>query len=682
LLYQELLRFHSERKDTAALIDVNINRIQFARNNGSINREDSLYYEAVKEMTGRFKANRHAAQAWYLVAQWHADKAHRYNPVSDTTNRWENVKALEIAQRLIPLTDSTEGHYNLFNLYHSIVAQSLNLQIEQVNVPGSAFRTLITYKNADTIYYRVIKASRSLEDSLDKAKEKLGWNAYFTVATKFAYLRQERTALPKTNDYQTHNVEVKMDALPVGKYYLLSSTSPYFSSNAKLSFSTFHVSNISFINNGTNYFVLDRTSGQPLPNASIQIWSHERNYRRSKPSRQESYVADENGHFKLAVKKDNNRNVQLEINHGKDYLFIENEQYVSPLYYYNNEHDDEKDTDEEYEEDHVQGYFFTDRSIYRPGQIVYFKMLALTKDRKTKKLKLYTPEDPKEKKYVFLNDVNHKKIDSLLIKLSPYSSFAGSFKLPSNALTGQFSLNSINYNGQVGGYFSVEEYKRPTYSVQLEKPKGTYRLHDTLTVTGTAKAYAGNKVDGATVKYRVTRKGRFLYHWRWYGGRGPATSEATVTFGEATTDGEGKFIIKFAATPDETVSEESLPIFDFHINADVTDVAGETRSSQTTVSAGYHSLNLRLNVKETEEVDSLKQIVVNTTNIAGEKEPASVKINIYSLLSPKELIRDDYGSNRINSFIRKMNTGNTFLTMNIRMKATKATGLKEKLCTR
>ena len=29
--------------------------------------------------------------------------------------------------------------------------------------------------------------------------------------------------------------------------------------------------------------------------------------------------------------------------------------------------------------------FFTDRSIYRPGQTVYFKGIVLTKDRKTRK---------------------------------------------------------------------------------------------------------------------------------------------------------------------------------------------------------------------------------------------------------------------------------------------------------
>ena len=52
----------------------------------------------------------------------------------------------------------------------------------------------------------------------------------------------------------------------------------------------------------------------------------------------------------------------------------------------------------------------------------------------------------------------------------------------------------------------MEEYKRPKFYVDYEKIKGTYKVNDKIKVTGIAKAYAGNNIDGAIVKYRVVRQ--------------------------------------------------------------------------------------------------------------------------------------------------------------------------------
>jgi hypothetical protein len=35
----------------------------------------------------------------------------------------------------------------------------------------------------------------------------------------------------------------------------------------------FYVSTISYVNNGPDYFILHRETGQPLANATVQIWS-------------------------------------------------------------------------------------------------------------------------------------------------------------------------------------------------------------------------------------------------------------------------------------------------------------------------------------------------------------------------------------------------------------------------
>src|SRR4029079_5756152 len=157
-------------------------------------------------------------------------------------------------------------------------------------------------------------------------------------------------------------------------------------------------------------------------------------------------------------------------------------------------------------------FFFTDRSIYRPGQTVYFKGIAIIPD-KEKTNKVLADFNT----YIYFKDANDEIIDSIKLKTNDYGSFSGKFQIPQGILNGEFSIQAENEKGQTD--FSVEEYKRPKCYVEYEKIKGTFKVSDKIKMTGFAKAYAGNNIDGAMVKYRVVRQARFPYPWlskRWW----------------------------------------------------------------------------------------------------------------------------------------------------------------------
>lgn len=99
--------------------------------------------------------------------------------------------------------------------------------------------------------------------------------------------------------------------------------------------------------------------------------------------------------------------------------------------------------------------------------------------------------------------------------------------------------------------------------MEIPQPKGSYRVNDSITVTGTAKAFAGNNIDGAKVTYRVTRKTRMPVWWFWgYYARFGGNNEATeISNGELTTDANGSFHIVFKAIPDESVDKKVSPYF-------------------------------------------------------------------------------------------------------------------------
>src|SRR5690606_18456373 len=150
----------------------------------------------------------------------------------------------------------------------------------------------------------------------------------------------------------------------------------------------------------------------------------------------------------------------------------------------------------------------------------------------------------------------------------------GEFVLPSDGLTGQYSIELLA-GVSAATYFSVEEYKRPKFETKFDPVTETFKVNDSVTVKGTALAYAGSNITDAKVIYRVSRKVQYPDWFYWY--RPWFNSEPQeITHGESITNAKGEFKITFKALPDESVDKKSLPIFQYEVTADVTDVNGET----------------------------------------------------------------------------------------------------------
>ncbi|HMC84258.1 MAG TPA: hypothetical protein VKI61_01975, partial [Chitinophagaceae bacterium] len=233
-------------------------------------------------------------------------------------------------------------------------------------------------------------------------------------------------------------------------------------------------------------------------------------------------------------------------------------------------------------------------------------------------------------------------IDSIELNTNEYGSYSGKFVLPQGTLNGIFTLRDINIKGNTS--FSMEEYKRPVFSVEYETIKGSYKVNDSVSIIGFAKAYAGNNIDGAQIKFRVQRVARFIYPWLYWKWGYPRANNIEITNGVTTTDAEGKFKITFKAIPDLTINKDLEPVFDYKINADITDINGETRSGETTVPVAYKALQLNIGLEDGQNIiaDSLKNISISTKNIAGTPEPALITMIISKLQSPDRLIRERY----------------------------------------
>ncbi|MGN6531426.1 MAG: alpha-2-macroglobulin family protein [Ginsengibacter sp.] len=638
IIFQKLLAFHQNDKNADALIDADMERINFVYQYGVMQNKDSLYTGALKHLSEKYADNPLSAQATFLIAQNIYSKAIEANRSKDSSG-FTIIRAKEILDNLVNKFPKSEGGINAQNLLKTILHPTLNLTTEKINVPSQPFRTLVNYQNFNTVYFRIIALTPDLKKSLQKEYDN---DKLFQKLISLKSLRTWKHDLPKTNDYFTHSAEVKIDALPVGEYALIGSADQNFSLDKNpLSAQYFYISDISFINSGLQYFVLNRTTGQPLSAASIQVWNQKYDYstRSNTLTKQAKYIADKNGYFELSElknEKNYSQNIRLDITYKNDRLFLDDYQYIYYNYYNQDESDSDYKDQEKFDEDHAKVFLFTDRSIYRPGQTVYFKGIGVTKNFKTKKSILLQSKDSLN---IIFSNANNQKNDSVKVLLNDFGSFNGKFKIPENKLNGEFNIYVKKYeNSSVS--FSVEEYKRPKFYTEFEKAKGSFRVGDTVSITGFAKAYAGNNIDGAKVSYRVTRVARFLYPWMFWRKPFPIARPMEIANGEITTDADGKFTIKFAAIPDLSIDKKTDPVFDYKVEADVTDINGETRSANITVPVGYKSLNLQIILpQEVINKDSLQSISVSSKNLSGEPERVKADVKIYKLQVPERLIR-------------------------------------------
>ncbi len=626
LLFRDLLKFHLTDANPDALIDADLIRLNFVNSNAVIEGKEKLYEEALLAIEQKYPNNPAIAQAMYLRGGIYLARGQEYEAFTKTENQYEIKRAKELFEMAYARFPKSEGGINAKNAVLQIEKPQLNIETEQVNVPLQPFRSLVKYKNIKTLYMRVIKTTREEIKAIDKRDYEKTWKAY----TEMKAVKSWSINLPDLQDYQEHSTEIKIDGLPNGTYFILASIDANFSLTKNIITKQLtYVSNISYLHTNTNdYYVLDRDNGKPLANAQVQIWESKYNYNSNSYEEvdAEKYTTDKNGFFKMKESKDY-RNFLVQVKHGGDELFMDDNH--SDYIYNSYAPETEKRT-----------FLFTDRSIYRPGQTLYFKGIVVSKEKEVSKSAVIA----NFKTVIYLKDANGQKSAELTVTTNEYGSYKGSFRLPEGVMNGNFSL--YDTTTKASHSFSVEEYKRPKFFTEIQKPKGTYRINDSIEVTGTAKAYAGNNIDGAKVSYRVVRKVRYpiWFGWGGYYKGFPSGSneEMEIANGETKTDAKGEFKIKFKAIPDETVDKKNQPTFYYELSADITDINGETRSGNTSVAVAYQMLQLKIDMPETIPADSLKNLKITSTNLNDIFEKANVNVTITKVISPTKIFRERY----------------------------------------
>jgi uncharacterized protein YfaS (alpha-2-macroglobulin family) len=620
-IYQELLRFHLKDSNPEALIDVDLQRLRFVYKNAPLENADSLYLGVLRKMEQRYISHPSSCEATYEIASFWNTSASRYAPLVSQDHKWDAVRAFNIAQTAIDRFPDSYGARNCKYLQSTITAKNMSFIAEETSTPAKPSRILFSSKNMDKVFVRICKVDPQWNKRMTR---KYYGDELLKQYTRLSAYKSFTIEIPDDKDYQTHSLEIPMPELPAGYYLILTGSAADFSfTNQAVAYADTWVSNLCYLKRSnadytTTFTVLDRNTGLPVPNASVQIYREKYNYtiREYEYTRGPSLVTDADGLFTVPNAQDYNYNYcYADITAGNDR--IQTDAFYQS--YYNPRK----------EEPVLRTVFFTDRAIYRPGQTIYFKgiMLETTGDK--------TVIKPGYQTTVSFYDVNSQKVSEQVLTSNDYGTFSGTFTAPSGVLTGQMYISNVyGYS-----YFSVEEYKRPKFEVTFDPVKGSYKLGEMVTVKGIAKAYAGSSVDQAKVKYRVVRTASFPYWWYYYWGYYPQSPQIEIVNGELETDAEGRFTINFKAIPDNAVSKNSSPIFNYQVYADVTDINGETRSAQTKVRASNTALEVSVGIPEEVERSGDSDFEIVTSNLNGQREHSRGTIEVFRVNEPERIMR-------------------------------------------
>ena len=269
-------------------------------------------------------------------------------------------------------------------------------------------------------------------------------------------------------------------------------------------------------------------------------------------------------------------------------------------------------------------YLYTDRPIYRPGQMVYLKGIARADD------------DARYSLIANLSAVNYtinneqgQQVFSATAPLDDYGAFTGAFALDNSAATGFYYINvcvpdprnfAVGYGrpstGSGGGVYSpaavspaqtdqncrsysvgfqVAAYRAPEFEVTLTTDKSDYQAGDTVNAALDARYFFGGNVANAKVEWTLYARDYFFDRYTgegWYSWGDYDFSYRGVGFnqqianGTGTTDAAGQLSIRL---PADLSQRQNSAVFSLEVSVtDLNDQSVSARASAIVHKSGYY----------------------------------------------------------------------------------------------
>ncbi len=601
-IYQKILSFRLNQKNKLALLLPDLDRLEFVALK-TVNEKNNEWYVSALDILGKqYEQKDICVEILFkkasLYSMMRSPEDGRVIPLKEKKRSQESdeykAKAYQICKDGIRKYPNYKRIGLLKNLESSLTQSHVNVVTDNTVYPGKSLQVKINYRNANKLTVRIYKMNvpstvyENVWNTSGKYKE-----SGTLVDTKIFSLKNE---LP----YLTSDTILELPMKVLGGYeYVI------FADNKQdqIANGYFSVSRLASVarsyDNKYEFLIVDRISGKPIENANVNLYKKVKNKNQLQTS-----ITTGKGGLAIASYEERSRMEYYSVVSGEDTGLLFSAIPWGSRYHIN----DDKVT---------RLNLFTDRSIYRPGQSVYFKGIAYSLQKDSSEVAV-------NQKYVLsLRDPNGQEIDTRVVQTNDMGSFFGEFTLPHGALNGGFSISTDNDGGNV--YFQVEEYKRPGFDITFEPLKDTYSFGDQVTVKGETKTFSGVNLQNVQVKYRIVQ--RYNWFWGWSRGRENQVSEGVIQ-----TDNDGKFAITFLAEKESGDQLIKRLSYNYQIEVSVTDDKGETQQNSTTVPVGTLSMQLTVpSLTDPIDKNNLPEFIVFSKNLNNQVVNSKGSYEIHSL---------------------------------------------------
>lgn len=616
MLLQRGLQITRDDKDLFAKL--NLKRLDHYYQQSRLEDKSELYLKTLERITAQ-ESEVGKYHAYLRMINHHLNEINKYDPFRESaTHAHHGIAAYNLIQRAKSEVRKQDYLNTVEALKNRLLEKSLKLSTEEVVASDLDFPILVQYQNIDKVYLRIIKVgSGDIELFNRQSNEQKKINQLLVNKT----IHENSFDLPGTADYNQHAIELPVTGLKYGTYAVVISGTKDFKVDqihpVAVNFIT--VSDMSYQHSAggsnTRIYVTNNMTGNPIGGVEVEVYSRSYDYtqRKSVTELVATLFTDKNG---LAEYNEQNRSFSFKLIRGNDILDLDRRHY---------------NRQEHPEQEHRQVHLFTDRKIYRPGQIVHFKGLITQQGSEN------IPElIPAADAVVLLKDANWQTVDEIEVKSNTYGSIHGSFVLPTGSLPGIFHLESRSGNGYGSVALHVEEYKRPQILATLDTINGAVQLGDSVTITGNASSYSGVALHNATIKYSIERTAYVMPYWQYRIMPYPSTSH-WVSQGQVKTSKDGNFKISFNT---DKIEGNNTRFFNYTLKVDVIDEGGESLQLQKSFRIGSNPYYLTLDLPESALSGSLEDISYHLVNSDGLTIDTTLIVHIYDLQTPDKIFKD------------------------------------------
>ncbi|GHT32048.1 hypothetical protein AGMMS49574_14840 [Bacteroidia bacterium] len=569
-IYKNLLAFRLTQPDKNPAVFVELAYLLYVRDKDYSEKSQAAYEASLDSLQKVY------ADKGYSVEIVSAQLDVLQNKEYSSVNR-DSIRTLEY--QLCKQTLARFPKYDRISIISNRLAvleqQSINVQNPMTVYPGTNLEIKLSYSNITDVTVRV--------------KDTLG-----------VLINETSFPLSLRNSYTTHDTILSIPMDKTGVYeYLVSSSRTALHVTTQFTVSRLATATRSTHSGQVEALVTDYRSGKPVTGATVNYYSGRA---RTNLQKLGEVKTDKNG---LALLPKNERIQYYKVTYPGDEAAQTTSIYARRGWGIQDEHIE------------TVVSLFTDRGIYRPGQTLFFKGIAYTSDKENPALVTNHSFE------VILRDANYKEIATKKFTTNEFGSFHGEFTLPRQTLTGTFTLLTGNNTVRV----QVEEYKRPTFKIELPALKDEIAFGDEVTIRGKAETYSGVALTSGEVSYLIIR--RPLY-FRMYM---PGSREEQVAEGKTTLQSDGAFTFSFR--PEKSDKTSLFSYQSYEVIALVTDSKGETQEARLSVAVGDRSLALFSNLGNLVNKDSAT-LIVSAKTLNGEAVPITGTYSII-LLEDKDL---------------------------------------------